>query len=281
MANFEQNAPMSKRIYVGNLPYQAQPADLEQYLTDAGFTIVRLDMNLDPETGRNPSYCFVELPSEDEAARAINELQGASFMGRPLRVNVHTPKRNGGQGVQSSPQTPRTYRGWGPRSADSPQDSPASARNGDHRSPLGSNRWQRNDASAPRNQPENVEPVKRLYVGGLPSIDDQEVLNETMRDLFNGYEITSVSKLIAPHASAAEMPGSHHYCFVDFPSVEDAQRATALDGATNEWGSTYRVNLAKNKPRRTDREQGHRSTDSPNASAAPIRDFGSSWRRRE
>ena len=52
-------------------------------------------MSIDPFTGRNPSYCFVELATKDEATEAMTELQGQLVLGRPMRI---------GEGVIRSPR---------------------------------------------------------------------------------------------------------------------------------------------------------------------------------
>ena len=86
----------------------------------------------------------------------------------------------------------------------------------------------------------------------------------------------AVSKLISPHPSTAEKPGSHYYLFVDFPSSEVAAAAAqALNGSPTHWGGTLRINVAKNNNnRKVEREQY--STNKPKD--APPRDFSSNWR---
>ena len=86
----------------------------------------------------------------------------------------------------------------------------------------------------------------------------------------------AVSKLISPHPSTAEKPGSHYYLFVDFPSAETAAAAAqALDKSPTQWGGTLRVNIARNNTnRKVDREQLNRNAPQN----APTRDFSSNWR---
>lgn len=43
-------------------------------------------MSVDPMTGRNPSYCFVDLASKDLAEHVMEEYNGRDFMRRPLKV---------------------------------------------------------------------------------------------------------------------------------------------------------------------------------------------------
>ncbi|KAH0025301.1 RNA-binding domain-containing protein, partial [Aureobasidium melanogenum] len=272
----EQSQP-SKRIYIGNLPYAAQAEDVEQYLEEAGFQIERLDMSTDPFTGRNPSYCFAELFSVEEAQRAISSLPGASFMGRPLRVNVHTPKTRGANGtntpMRSSTRSPfSTERTWRGSPAANGTETPSKT---GERDSYAFNRWERNDAASHWTAP--VETGRRLYVGGLPQIDGQEIVNEEMKALFSDYTVEAVSKLISPHESTASLPGDHHYCFVDFATTEEAQAAAnAVNGATTSTGNKLKVNMARERPnRKVVKEQNLSDKEKP----VPVRDFGSSWRR--
>jgi RNA recognition motif-containing protein len=115
----------ASRLYVGNLLYTAQKADIETLFTDKGFNVVNVSISTDPFTGRNPSYCFVDLDSPDEAQRAIAELNGVDVMGRSLRVSPGVAKRNSaaqggpGRGQEDSPDGGREVRvknferGWG------------------------------------------------------------------------------------------------------------------------------------------------------------------------
>jgi RNA recognition motif-containing protein len=76
------------RLYVGNLLYTAQKPDVEELFRNHGYNVVSISMSTDPFTGRNPSYCFVDLDSADEAQRAMAEMSGVDLHGRPLRVSV-------------------------------------------------------------------------------------------------------------------------------------------------------------------------------------------------
>lgn len=142
----------------------------------------RIDLSTDPFTGRNPSYCFIEFPSEDEAKRALSELNGVPFMGRTLKVNVHTPRRQGGTPSNERPQTRSFDRSWRPQLSETrnPQD----GENAD-KSPYVGDRWQRDESQKPLNDPS--EEGRRLYVGGLPQIPGQDVINDHMKTLFAGY----------------------------------------------------------------------------------------------
>jgi RNA recognition motif-containing protein len=267
------DAPPSKRIYLGNLPYQAQPQDMEQYLSDAGFEVVKLDMSVDPFSGQNPSYCFAELNSAEEAQRAISALTGGSFQGRLLRVNVHTPKRREGNDTGYTDRKPRilTYDQRG-------QASPSGVRtgaNGRDGQPYASDRWARKDAESQWTAP--VTEGKRLYVGGLPRIDGQEIVNEEMKGIFKDFQVEAISKIISPHESKKELPGNHYYCFVDFASVEDAKNAAAkFDNSESPWGGELKVRQAKESSAsgRTPKVVREQLSDKPPV----VRDFNN-WRR--
>lgn len=107
----QQNETSSTRLYVGNLLYSAQKDDIASFFAENGFTVASVTMSIDPATGRNPSYCFVDFESAEDAARAISELNGKDVMGRAVRINPGVAKRAGEGSAQSQP---RTYnnRGW-------------------------------------------------------------------------------------------------------------------------------------------------------------------------
>ncbi|KAF1349653.1 hypothetical protein BDV97DRAFT_352105 [Delphinella strobiligena] len=286
----------SKRVYVGNLPYHATAEDIETYLQDAGFEIERLDLSVDPFTQKNPSYCFVELFTQEQAQRALSELPGASFMGRPLKVNVHIPRRRDGPNTDrprtfgergEAPSTPaRTFgNDWRtPGSRGTPQEGA---------SPFG-NRWQsrteRTDSpSGVQYSSTPSQGGRRVYVGNLPYFETQETLEESLRNVFAEFTVESVSKLITGNPREDDDSGLHHYCFVDVADANEALSAIkALDGSAMQWGGQLRVNVAKDRRQQT-AEYGVRRTDSPSAVVGaaspgiekPARDLGSlsSWRR--
>jgi len=78
-------------IYVGNLPYNANDADLRTLFESHG-QVTSARVILDRYTGRSRGFGFVEMPDQGEAENAINATNGQDFMGRPLRVNESQPK---------------------------------------------------------------------------------------------------------------------------------------------------------------------------------------------
>ena len=97
-SNAASEAAPGTRLYVGNLPYSAQGPDVEQLFTENGFTVVKVTISVDPFSGRNPSYCFVDLESADDASRAMEQLNGSELQGRPIKVNLGIAKKAGDGG---------------------------------------------------------------------------------------------------------------------------------------------------------------------------------------
>ena len=86
-----------KKLYIGNLPYQATEADLQNWFGEAGISVDTLTLMRDRYSGEARGFGFVELP-DPEADRAIQACNGKDFMGRNLVVNEARPLREGGGG---------------------------------------------------------------------------------------------------------------------------------------------------------------------------------------
>ena len=82
-------------IFVGNLPFRAEQEDVAELFTPFG-EITNCFLPLERDTGRKRGFAFVELADEDSESRAIDALQGAELMGRPLRINKAEPRSSGG-----------------------------------------------------------------------------------------------------------------------------------------------------------------------------------------
>ncbi len=94
---------MGNKLYVGNLPYTCSDAELANHFSQQG-TVQSASIITDRETGRSKGFGFVEMATDDEAARAVAELHGKPFMGRPLTVNEAKPRE---EGAPRSPRGPR------------------------------------------------------------------------------------------------------------------------------------------------------------------------------
>lgn len=84
-------------IYVGNLSYDVTEQDLSTAFAEYG-TVKQVKLPTDRETGRMRGFAFVEMSSDAEEAKAIDELEGAEWMGRTLTVNKARPRENRGGG---------------------------------------------------------------------------------------------------------------------------------------------------------------------------------------
>ena len=88
---------MGKRLYVGNLSFNATEMDLRDLFADSG-TVAEAKLVMDRDTGRPRGFGFVEMSTDAEAATAISNLNGREFMGRPLTVNEAQERSGGGGG---------------------------------------------------------------------------------------------------------------------------------------------------------------------------------------
>jgi len=87
---------MSKRIYVGNLPFNATEDDVRSLFSQYG-NVIDVHLVNDRETGRPRGFGFVEMENAD-ADKAVAALDQADFNGRSLRVNEARPREGGGGG---------------------------------------------------------------------------------------------------------------------------------------------------------------------------------------
>lgn len=80
-------------VYIGNLAYEVSEDDLRSVFTDYG-SVKRVHIPTDRETGRSRGFGFVEMDTDAEETAAIEELDGAEWMGRDLKVNKAKPREN-------------------------------------------------------------------------------------------------------------------------------------------------------------------------------------------
>ncbi|HEY8551312.1 MAG TPA: RNA-binding protein [Vicinamibacterales bacterium] len=82
---------MGRRLFVGNLPYETGESELEELFGRVG-PVDSVRVMRDMATGRARGFAFVEMSSDDDAQRAIDELNQAQLGGRTLAVNEARPK---------------------------------------------------------------------------------------------------------------------------------------------------------------------------------------------
>lgn len=83
---------MGRKLYVGNLPYSADNQFLMDKFGQFG-TVDSVNIITDRDSGQSRGFAFVEMSSDSEAQKAIQELNGSDCEGRPLTVNEARPQR--------------------------------------------------------------------------------------------------------------------------------------------------------------------------------------------
>ncbi len=88
---------MGKRLYVGNLPYSVNEQELVDKFGAFG-TVESATLITDRDSGRSKGFGFVEMATDAEALKAIEEVNGTDYDGRPVTVNEARPmnRRDGG-----------------------------------------------------------------------------------------------------------------------------------------------------------------------------------------
>jgi RNA recognition motif-containing protein len=78
-------------IYVGNLSYGMSEDELREAFGAFG-EVSSVKILMDRETGRSRGFGFVEMPNQNEAEKAIAQLNGKDVGGRALRINEARPR---------------------------------------------------------------------------------------------------------------------------------------------------------------------------------------------
>ncbi|MGB3777217.1 MAG: RNA-binding protein [Tunicatimonas sp.] len=84
-------------IYVANLNFKVQDEELRE-LFEAYGEVSSAKIIQDRDSGQSRGFGFVEMPSDEDASAAIENLDGTDFGGRDLRVSEARPKPSGGGG---------------------------------------------------------------------------------------------------------------------------------------------------------------------------------------
>jgi cold-inducible RNA-binding protein len=102
-----RSSHLGRKLYVGNLTYNATDADLETLFSHYG-PVQSAQVIMDRETGRSKGFGFVEMENESDAMAAIEGLKEHEYDGRRLTVNEAKPREarpaayaNGGRGRSS------------------------------------------------------------------------------------------------------------------------------------------------------------------------------------
>ena len=172
---------MSVRLFVGNLPYSATEVDIRQHFGTIGDPL-QVVIPTDRDTGRPRGFAFVDYDDRSVAERAIQQLHGQPFKGRPLSVSEARPREARppmGSGGFSSPRPPmgggpRPPMGGGPSSDSGPYRQP---RSGDANRNVGPNKPPKgrggSNFAKNRNQEGKARgPLKERLSGRMFSVDE-------------------------------------------------------------------------------------------------------------
>jgi RNA recognition motif-containing protein len=89
---------MEKKLYVGNISFKATEEDIKELFARSG-EVESVKIITDAHTGNPKGFGFVEMATEEDAKKAIDELNGTTFMERAITV------------AEAKPQQPREKRG--------------------------------------------------------------------------------------------------------------------------------------------------------------------------
>ncbi len=86
---------MGTRLYVGNLSYETSEEVLRKIFEDVG-SVTRCELMADKYTGKSRGFAFVEMGSQEDADKAVEENNGKDCEGRRLIVNEARPREERG-----------------------------------------------------------------------------------------------------------------------------------------------------------------------------------------
>ena len=86
---------MGKKLHVGNLAYAVTEEDLRQAFSAAG-KCESVAVIMDRATGQSRGFGFVEMSSDEEAQRAVEQLDGKDIKGRAIKVSEAREREGGG-----------------------------------------------------------------------------------------------------------------------------------------------------------------------------------------
>jgi RNA recognition motif-containing protein len=103
-------------IFVGSLPFKIEESELQEIFEEYG-EVTSVKIITDRATGRSKGFGFVEMTNEEEAKKAIEELNNAEIEGRTIVVNIAEEKKEGsrpsGGGYRGGSGGGGGYRGGG------------------------------------------------------------------------------------------------------------------------------------------------------------------------
>ena len=181
---------MSVRLFIGNLPYSANEADLRDHLSSVGAP-THIALPTDRETGRPRGFAFVDYADREVAEEAIRRFDQQPFKGRPLAVSEARPRedrppgaprpggfssggRPGGPSGFTGGRPPAGPGGFSPRPAESGAPSAGSSGGGVRSRNFGPDAPPKNKRKPPRKDSDRGPkgPIKERPVSKLYDVDE-------------------------------------------------------------------------------------------------------------
>ena len=107
---------MATKLFVGSLPYNVDSDQLKTFFSEIG-EVVEANVISDRDSGRSKGFGFVEMASDEDAKKAIKELNNKELDGRSIIVNEARPREErprggGGGGFGGGRGNDRGGRSW-------------------------------------------------------------------------------------------------------------------------------------------------------------------------
>ncbi|CAM8931705.1 unnamed protein product [Rhodiola kirilowii] len=216
----QRNFSPDLKLFVGNLPFNVDSADLAGLFEQAG-NVEMVEVIYDKMTGRSRGFGFVTMSTIEEVEAAAQQFNNYEFAGRPLRVN-------------SGPPPPKReesgFRGGRSESGYGGQRSQSGYGGGRSESGYGGGR-----------SSQSFDSGSRVYVGNLSWAVD----NSSLENLFSEQGKVTEARVVYDR----ETGRSRGFGFVTYSSTEEANSAIeSLDGVDLS-GRSIRVTMAESKPR--------------------------------
>ena len=116
---------MSKKLFVGNLPFDVNDADLVTVLGVVG-EVVSARVVINRKSGRSKGYAFVEMATEELAQEAIKKFEGATLNERALTVQLATPKQEADAKAEGAPVITEVAKASASEAVAGPEATPSS-----------------------------------------------------------------------------------------------------------------------------------------------------------
>jgi cold-inducible RNA-binding protein len=91
MITYSRKRKCLLKIYVGNLNFRSTEETVTELFSGFG-AVEEVALITDRDTGRPRGFGFVTMTNDDEAKKAIEELNGKDFEGRDLNINEARPR---------------------------------------------------------------------------------------------------------------------------------------------------------------------------------------------